>query len=137
MFNFKQQTNQENSGNSAFLKINPNQSIEGVLAGEMIDFKKAFNEGDAPKFRFRVNMIISNEGKLEAKILEGGWKLYTQLGDLQAAGWDLKKTKIKISRVGEKLQTVYTATVLPNPVPEAILKAMASLELKPLMSQKG
>lgn len=115
------------------IQLKDGQSIEGIFVGQPYEFEKAFKEGDKPRFRFRVNFVIKEDNVLQCKILEGGWKLSQQLQELTHAGWDLHKCKTRISRTGSKINdTVWSATVLPTPVPETVLALVAKIALKKL-----
>lgn len=120
----------ENSGSDSkdFLRLKDAESVTGVCVGELFELKNHWtgtkseqctqddlctycSQGLKPTFRFRVNFIIKDEtGQFVAKIFEGGWKVYEALRDLNL-DYDLEKYPIKISRRGERLNTVHT--ILP------------------------
>ena|SRR3990167_8325293 len=102
------------SNNANYIKLTDGKSVSGILVGDPHEFYKAFKEGDEPKFRFKVNMVIQENGMYTAKILEMGASVYKALADLQDEGWDLDKTIVSISRKGTMLQTEYS--VVPKPV---------------------
>jgi hypothetical protein len=120
------------SGN--FLQIDPGQKARGLIVGEPIEVMKEYKEG--PKWRFRVNFVIQENGAHVAKILEGGASVSNQLKALEEDGWDLSKNVIVISRKGSGLSTEWTVT--PDPkgamTPDALKKIAAvpllDLELK-------
>lgn len=118
------------------IKLGSGESIVGVLRGDPYEYTKKWDDNPKPTFKFRLNMIVkdSNTNELAAKILEGGWKLYNQLKDLQNAGWVLEKTFLKISRQGTGMQTVYSATCIPDGVLSgdklAKVEAVKLLDLK-------
>lgn len=88
--------------------------------------------GDKKKFRFRLNMIVKGTAGLEPKILEGGWKLYNALGEINVE-YPLEKTYIKVKRTGKTMNdTVYT--VLPSKalLSDETKKMMETMELLPL-----
>ena len=62
MLKFKEQS-QHNTAD--LINLKDGQSVEGVFQGEIYEFKKAFNEGDKPKFRFRINMVIKEDNVLQ------------------------------------------------------------------------
>lgn len=89
-----------------------NASKRSTLCSDTEDCKLCA-AGDKKKFRFRLNMIVKNEsGELVAKVLEGGWKLYNALGEINTE-FPLEKNYIKVKRTGKTMHdTVYT--VLPS-----------------------
>src|SRR5437762_12970318 len=94
-----------NSGGNTFIKLGDGGFVEGILKGEPVEFEQAFKEGDKPKFRFRLNMIIQENGALTAKILEGGVSIYNQLAEQVEAGWVLEECYTRNSRTGVGLDT--------------------------------
>lgn len=115
---------------SAVIKLKDGQSVTGVLRGNPFEFESAFKPGDKPKYRFRLNMVFKVDGVLQAQILEGGWKLSCQLKELLQSGWDLEKTRTRISRTGSGINdTVYSATVLPTPIPSPELAEILKVSL--------
>jgi hypothetical protein len=131
MFNFRSKGGGVSDPNVISLK--GGQSIVGVLKGDLHEFEKPFKPGEKPKFRFRVNFIMKEDGKLVARILEQGWKVYKQLEELQLAGWNLKETKIRVSRQGTTQQdTIYTVTAMPEKIPPAALEEINKVKLHPL-----
>lgn len=89
--------------------------------------------GDKKKFRFRLNMVVKGSTSLEAKILEGGWKLYNALSEINSE-FPLENGYTKVKRTGKTMNdTVYT--VLPSTklsLSEESKKAIAEVELLPL-----
>lgn len=123
----------QGGGVEGLIKLKSGESVTGILRGEPHEFEHAFKPADKPKFRFRLNMVVSENGALVAKVLEGGWKLYVQLKTLSEAGWDLEKTYTKISRQGSTMNdTTYSATVIPTTVPEHTLLKVIEVELRVL-----
>jgi hypothetical protein len=115
------------------IRLKDGESVTGVLRGDILEYERAYNAGDKPKFRFKVNMIFSENGALVAKILEGGWKLYRSLSDLQNAGWVLEESFIRVARTGSTLQnTVYSATASPNKPTADQLGAISRVQLNAL-----
>lgn len=62
--------------------------------------------------RFRVNFVTKN-GALEAKIFEGGKRVYEQLLQINK-DVPLEKAWVKISRIGTKKETQYMLSVIPG-----------------------
>lgn len=115
------------------IRLKSGESVTGVLRGDPYTFEHAFKPGDKPKFRFKLNIIVPDQGNLTAKVIEGGWKLYNQLADAHKAGWDLEKSYTKISRQGSTVNdTVYSATVMPTPVSAETLAKVANVRLHKL-----
>lgn len=85
------------------------------------------------KFRFRLNMAVKGDNGLEARILEGGWKLYNTLSELNVE-FPLENGYTKIKRTGKTMNdTVYTALPVPNIALSETTKAeLKKLELLPL-----
>ncbi len=134
----KFQSGGNGGGIKGLIKLKGGESVTGVLRGDPYEFEHAFKPGDKAKFRFRLNMVVMENGALQAKVLEGGWKLYQSLKQLNEAGWDLEKTYTKISRIGTTMNdTVYSATVTPTPVPQGTLDKVAAVPLNDLRSSRG
>lgn len=125
-------------GPNNFLKIKAGESIKGILRGEIFDYSQHWHlnkgeqcagegcvlcaEGAKKSFRFRANILIKNEaGNYECKIFEQGGVTYDFLKSL-SEDFDLEKTVLKISRVGEKMQTKYTIVPLPGVVDDTKFK---------------
>lgn len=109
------------------IRLKDGQSVIGVLRGDPIEFESSFKGGPA-KFRFKVEIVIMNGSTAPdtASVLEGGWKLYRQLIELQDAGWSLEKSFVKVSRVGSGINdTAYSATCLPTPPSSGALAQIA------------
>ena len=131
--------NATSGGNSDpnVIKLKDGQSVTGVLRGEPVEFEKAFKPGDTPKFRFKINMVLNQDGKLVAKVLQGGWKLYAQLSDLQNAGWKLEESFVMIARRGSQMNdTVYSATASPNKPTADQLGAISRVQLNVLTADQ-
>lgn len=109
------------------IRLKDGESVQGVLRGDIFEFESAFKPTDKPKFRFKVNMVLMENGALVCKILSGGWKLYSQLRELSESGWDLETSFVRVSRTGSGINdTVYSATALPKgPTPETLQKIAA------------
>lgn len=90
--------------------------------------------GDKKKFRFRLNMIVKADtgDHLVAKVLEGGWKLYNSLGELNNE-FPLEQSYIKIKRTGKTMHdTVYTVLPSKAQLTEVTMASMKRVELLPL-----
>lgn len=123
---------ESNNKSSVFAKLESGQSLTGVIAGEIFEFEHVWNEGDQPKSRFKFNIIVNQDGALLAKIYECGVSVAAQLNELEEAGWDLDKTFVRISRKGSGLDTEYSVTALPTPVPADVLAKIPNIKLNEL-----
>lgn len=121
-----------------FLSLKDGESISGVPRGEVFEFfqvwenrrSRVVNKGEpGAKSRFRVNIVVKEDGKLVAKIWEFGLVIYNQLADM-AEEYDLSKTKLKITRRGVDTDTVYMILpLLKEPIPAATLKEIEAIDL--------
>lgn len=115
-----------------FVKLGDGDSIVGVLRGDAVRFRQegwgkdklCYPEAYQGKstFKFRLNMV--EKETLEIKILEMGITVYSQIKELQESGYVLEKTWLKITRRGEKTNTEYGVTPIPDfhIHPEVLLK---------------
>lgn len=123
-------------GSENFLKLSDGEEITGLFKGGIYTFKKHWAAGRGiecsgdgcdtckaeaefnatvtdskkkkfPAFRFRINFIISKDGKWLAKIFEHGGKTYDLLTKLNSKV-DLTSTFIDITRHGSGQGTEYS-----------------------------
>lgn len=122
-------TKELGNGDTNFIKIASGASITGLLTGDVRTFhqhtiNKSFfpcmgntcqycQQGDKKQFKFKINILVTENGAMIAKIFQGGWKVYQQLGALQKNGFDLTQIPVVIQRQGTGMATVYT--VMPSP----------------------
>lgn len=114
---------QGNGDGGAFLKIEDNSSVNGLLRGDVLKFYQCWPQGgDKQVFdkptpgaspRFKVNFIIHEEGKFVAKIWEFPPTVSNMLADI-AEAYDLTQTKIKISKHKQGKKTSYMILPLAN-----------------------
>lgn len=126
---FKEDLSGSGSG-LPFLKMKSGQSIEGVFRGDPYDFKVHWTDnhsvlcvgydkcehckkGDKPRFRFRLNFIMKENGINVAKVFEQGWETYQILRALHQGDYNLERHIMKVTRTGDGKDTKYT--VLPKP----------------------
>lgn len=144
---------EEGGGGKNFLKIADGKSVVGIFRGDPREIQTHWigsrsyictedascqhcQAGLDPSFRFRINVIINENGAYVAKVWEQGKRVYNQLAALAESGYELEKTIVQISRQGDtKDNTVYT--VLPRPgklgIVDAVTeKKIASVALIPL-----
>lgn len=114
-------------GDGNLLLLKPGTSVEGILVGDPHEYEWAFKPEDPLRFRFRINFATIENNAIVLKIFEGGPGLYADLRELAKSGWDLPKTKIKISREGSGLATKWSVIALPQPVQPGALATIASL----------
>jgi len=145
--NFNAQQRESESKGNLFVKLGDGESIKGVLRGDLWDFhshwvgnKSELCPGQSncqhcaddikARFRFRVNLVVNENGAFTAKLFEGGWTIYKALELLQETGYDLETTTVQISRKGEKLETEWTVMPVPNGVLAGeVLSAVSAVKL--------
>ena len=140
------------SGGNSFIKLKDGESVTGVLAGEKKEYHYLGGYGkpmeEVPpgtygaRFKFKMNFIVVENGKLVPKILDAGKQIYNALKELAGNGgpesYDLSRYRIKISRSGSgQFDTEYTVMPLPNgALTDAQMKQIQAVELLPLESKK-
>lgn len=144
------------SNPSNFVKLKDGERIVGVFRGDVYKYKQHWSnnksetctkeatgscphcaEGKRPGFRFNLNFLTMNsEGVFEAKIFQGGAKVYNTLKGLHESDYNLEKTMVSIARAGStKDDTVYT--ILPTrdcditEAKEAVISKVPLLDLGP------
>lgn len=142
MFNHKE----ERDGGGMFLRINDGEHADGVFFGDVKEFFKKWDgtkyyecspREEGASFKWKCNFIIKENGKLVAKIFENGTKLNNQLASLVAAGYELPKTKVRISRSGKGANTTWSVTPIPNGhVDDATYAMLKDVELHSLSGEK-
>lgn len=126
-----------------FVQLKGGDSVVGIVTGdEVICYKKWVDgksiecapDDDGARFRFSVNMLVEEGGKWKAKILEQGVGIYEDLRTLSEAGYDLERTKIRISREGSGFNdTKYTVLPAPNgTLSDGQLEELSGIELNAL-----
>ena len=100
-----------------FLRLKDKESAKGLFVGDPYEFKVHWNGkasdlctqdnrcahcslGDKPKFRFRMNFIIHENGTYIAKVFEQGWNTYLSLKELHEGEYNLENHLVVISRSG-------------------------------------
>lgn len=134
----------------AFVKLKDGGMIYGVLRGDIYEFRQHWVNGrsevcpekDCPlcaeagndkkkkaSFRFRLNMIVNEDGNYVPKVFEQGWKVYSQLRELHKE-YELEKTLIKVTRSGSGPQdTEYMVVPAAKQVTAAQLATISKIEL--------
>lgn len=139
--------------NFNYASLKDGEAVEGVLRGTLVDHYTHWVDGKThvcsgratcelceqkikASYRFKTNIIVKENGVLTAKILEQGKTVYEAIQALEEGGYNLDTTKIRISRKGSKLDTVYTVMPVPNAVmSEETLKAIAAVKLNDLTTK--
>jgi len=137
MFDKKMETG---SGGGMFVKLKDGQFITGVLAGEVKFYEKIWKDRpDQPTQRFKMNLLVKENGAISAKILDQGPSVWNQLVDMKEAGYNLLRTTIKISRKGSgKFDTEYTIMPIPNGVIDDIsFSSLAAVKLNDLEKKES
>lgn len=137
-----------------FIALKDGDKITGVFAGEPSIFKihwigqKSFKcigratcphcqDGDKPKFRFKINFITKDDGVLIAKIFEGSYGTFLDLKTMHESDHDLSETQVTVSRRGLKAETRYT--IMPTkaqPMPKE-LENIKKIPLNSLGEEKA
>lgn len=145
-------TNEGGSQGKDFIKLKSGDSVSGVFSGPLYEYKAHWLNGRTevcpddstceqcktkrPAFKFRGNFIVPESGALVAKILEGGWELYSTLSSLHK-DYPIDKNFIKISRTGSTMNdTSYSALPVPNgALPIEKLELVAKVKLHDLSAK--
>lgn len=123
-----------------YIKLGDGETIEGVFRGEPHVFHVVWENGrskDVPdshpgaKMRFALNFLTRVNGTVVAKIIEGSGRMYFDLKSLSENGYDLEKTKVRITRTGTDFNnTRYTVLPLPNgTITEDVEKHLSQIKL--------
>lgn len=130
-------------GKDDFVKLKDGDSVKGVFVGDPVHWYQIFNPGGRPtvvpqftkggSFRFRINLVVVENGTYVAKVFEQGKTVWDALNSLEE-DYKFENFVMKISRKGStKDDTVYS--VIPAPggelTPEQKAK-IAAVKLHPL-----
>lgn len=128
------------SGDNLFLKLKDRESIKGIIRGEPFKFFSKWKNGKSSpseegdpeaKFRFRVNILINENGNYIARIWEQGAISFNSLVDL-AEHYDLNETILTITRNGSGTDTTYSIIPLPNKLDVESLRKIRAVQLNEL-----
>lgn len=128
---------------SKYLRLKNGESVIGLLRGEIYESFQIFEDGKGKhvlhgtkgaKQRFSINIIVKDGGENKAKIFEFGKPVNNKLYALSKEH-DLTKTFIKISREGEKLDTVWFVESVSVKPSEATLASLNAIPLNILEPQ--
>ena len=68
---------------------------------------------DKPKTRFKINIIVKENGVYVAKIFDGSYGTYLDMKNLHEGGYNLEKTAVEITRQGTGTKTRFIILPLP------------------------
>ena len=142
-------------GGGSFIRLKKDgESVKGVFQGNPYDYKQHWGDnkkticigmgcalcraGDTPRFRFRINFIIKENGAYTAKIWEQGITAYKDLSGLnktlQEEGYKLDEYLVKITRSGlGKEDTSYPIIAVPGGALDAVrVSEIKKVKLLPL-----
>lgn len=142
---FKQYSKPAGSdGPSLYIRLKDGESVNIIPRGEIYEFYGVFGvrgevEASTPhaKLRFKINVVVNEQGTLKAKILEFGMSVYEQLSEI-AHVCDVTKTKLRFSRKGSgKSDTTYIILPLVNePISPQVMATIEALPLNVLGQKK-
>lgn len=128
-----------------FLQLKNGESATGVLRGEIYEFFIKWVNGKSEqvrandpegKSRFKVNIVVNEEGKFVAKIWEFSFFVYNDLANI-ASEYDITKTKIKITRNGSGTETRYLILpLLKEPLGPKAMEQIEAVKLNILNKDK-
>jgi len=139
--NFK--ADPKTDGGGDFLKLKDKESVVGVFRGEPLEYYAKWDGKKSSKcdptdakarFRFRINIVVTDGGSLKSLIWEQGPLVYKQLKAINA-DYLLEKHFMKITRHGSTVNdTEYMVMPVPNgaltPEKEAAANAVHLQDLK-------
>lgn len=135
---------QTNNSGGLFIKLKDGESVTGIFRGEPKVFYVQWNNGkssecskgaEGAKFRFRINIVVNEDKKYVAKILEQGALVYSDLKALNEE-YPLEETLVKITRNGTGTDTTYTVMPMRAQPDSKTLSAIALVELNSLESKE-
>lgn len=127
-----------------FFKLKDGESKTGILRGEVYEFgviwadkrSKVVPRGtEGSRARYKINVVVFEDNKFQAKIWEFSQTVCNQLADL-ATEYDLSKTKIKVSRSGSELDTEYSIIPTKEQPGPGHMKAIEQVSLNILDNAK-
>lgn len=127
-------------GGEKFLKVKSGESVKGVFMGEIYEYHIRWENGksvivgpDEPgaRSRYELNFVMPTEGKLVAKVFGFSQTVYNLLAEIHKE-YDLSKTKVKLSRSGEGLETEWSILPLVSDKDKLTPELLAKIEAIPL-----
>lgn len=137
-------------GGNNFIKLKDGESVKGVFRGDLHHFHQHWEgnkalrclgketcpsckEGKKALFRFRLNLVVNENGAYTAKIFEQGWTVHEALRALHEGDYNLEQHLMKITRYGTGTDTSYAIIPVPNgSLTEDKIKAIAAVPLHSL-----
>lgn len=130
--------NQE-SGESLYLKIKDGQNLMFTPRGEIYEFYSVFGvkgpvlpSTPGARVRYKMNVVMSDDGgkTFKVKIYEFGKGIYKQLYEISEV-CEVTTTKLRLSRRGaSKEDTEYTLLpMIKEPLSAAMIQAIGQVEL--------
>lgn len=130
------------------LRLNDGDVKPGVFRGDIVRFYSHWKNnqasicpgkdkcedcaaGDKGSGRFRINFLMLGDGGWEAKIFEGGKRVFEQMKALNN-DMPLEKAKIKISRSGIGKQAITQVSIYPGEqgiIDEKLAKTLSEVKL--------
>lgn len=128
----------------SFVKVGDGNSVIGVFKGDPEIFYQVFENGKykvVPKsdasgvFRFSINFITKEDGKLVAKLFQGNWHDLKALKALHDE-FNLEETYVKVSQTGERQNKRMSFMPMTKQKPDqALFKAVELQDAKPRSNQ--
>lgn len=142
---FRDEKDMPQTGGASYVKLKDGEKIHGIFRGDLHEFYAVWKDGkptEVPEgtpgagFRFRINFVVKEGSVYVPKVFEQGVTVYKALAELNGI-YPLEKTLVQISRRGNSINdTEYTIMPLPQPVSEATLHHLETLELNDLTGGK-
>lgn len=138
-------------GNPNLVKLKDKGAIYGVMRGELFEFRQHWPTGQTrpsmctgegcplcaqqskASFRFRANILVQENKVWVAKMLEMGWKVYSQLREINKDN-ALENSLLKITRVGSSQNDTNYFVNFVKAVPPSEIKILDSIPLLDLQS---
>lgn len=127
----------QESKSETHLRLKDGDVVNIIPRGEIYEFYSVFGtkgevSADTPsaRARFKVNVVIFENGMFKAKILEFGKSIYSQLYELNHV-CDVTQTKLRFSRKGStKDTTEYTLLpIIKEPLSAGQMDAIRAVDL--------
>lgn len=107
-----------------FLKLKDGDKIRALFRGDPLIYRQHWiggrsqlctqkgdcelcKGGDKSKFRFRINVLVQQDGVWVAKVFEQGYGMFKDLKELHEGDYNLEETCLALSRSGSGTDTEY------------------------------
>lgn len=133
-------SNPSTGSNANYLKLKDQESVVLALRGDPHEYYVTWENSKStevpegtPKaqFRFRINVVMKENGAMVSKIWEQGATIYNQLKELHQE-YDLEKTMLKVKRDGVGMDTAYSILPMRQELTPEQQKSIASVPLQDL-----